>query len=424
VEMCNGAGVCRKVGTGTMCPSYIATRDEHDSTRGRANALRAALAGRGLSQDQFTAKGTYDVLDLCLSCKACKTECPSSVDMAKIKTEYLAQYYDANGVPLRSRVFGNIHRINRLGSMAAPLANLATRGPLARLGKKVLGVHPDRDIAPFAGETFVEWFRNRRDVKPSGRKGLAVYFHDTFVNYNYPEIGIAAVQLLEAAGYSVEIVERRACCGRPMLSKGLVEGARKLARQNVEALMPYARQGVPIIGTEPSCILTLRDEYPDLLPDSPDVERIAVNSFMIDEFLAKQLDEGKLDISWDQSKGPHVLFHGHCHQKALIGMGPSMAVLRAAGCAPAESGAGCCGMAGSFGYEIEHYDVSRKVGAERLFPKVEEQARDTVIAVTGVSCREQIGHFTNRRPVHIAEVLASRLAPASAPSRTLEQAAD
>ncbi len=424
IEMCNGAGVCRKVGTGTMCPSYIATRDEHDSTRGRANALRAALAGRGLSQDQFTAKETYDVLDLCLSCKACKTECPSSVDMAKIKTEYLAQYYDANGVPLRSRVFGNIHRLNRLGSMVTPLANAATRGPLARFGKKALGVHPNREIAPFASETFEEWFRNRRDVKPSGKRGLAVYFHDTFANYNYPEIGIAAVKLLEAAGYSVEIVERRACCGRPMLSKGLVEGARKLARQNVEALMPYARQGVPIIGTEPSCILTLRDEYPDLLPESKDVERIAGNSFMIDEFLAKLQDDGKLDITWSQAEGPHVLFHGHCHQKALIGMGPSMAILRAAGCAPAESGAGCCGMAGSFGYEIEHYDVSRKVGAERLFPKVEEQSRETVIAVTGVSCREQIGHFTKRRPVHIAEVLASRLSPVSVVGQPVAQAAD
>ncbi len=423
IEMCNGAGVCRKIGTGTMCPSYMATRDEHDSTRGRANALRAALSGRGLSQDQFTDKATYDVLDLCLSCKACKTECPSSVDMAKIKTEYLAQYHDANGVPLRSRVFGHIHQLNRFGSMVAPLTNAITRGPLSRLGKRALGVHPDREIAPLVEETFTEWFTRRRAIKPSGHRGSVVYYHDTFVDYNYPEIGKAAVGLLEAAGYSVEIVERRACCGRPMLSKGLVEEARKLARQNVEALMPYARQGVPIVGTEPSCILTLRDEYRDLLPDKPDVERIASNSFMIDEFLAKLLNEEKLDIAWREEEGPRVLFHGHCHQKALIGMGPSMAILRAAGCEPAESGAGCCGMAGSFGYEIEHYDVSRKIGAERLFPKVEEQSRDTVIAVTGVSCREQIGHFTARRPVHIAEVLASRLADESSRVRAQTTAA-
>jgi Fe-S oxidoreductase len=195
-----------------------------------------------------------------------------------------------------------------------------------------------------------------------------------------------------------------------MLSKGLVEEARKLARKNVAALMPYARQGVSIIGTEPSCILTLRDEYRDLLPDNPDVERIAANSFMLDEFLAKLAERGELDINWREDAGPRVLFHGHCHQKALIGMAPSMTALRAAGCTPEESGAGCCGMAGSFGYEVEHYDVSRKIGAERLFPKVEEQTADTVIAVAGVSCHEQIGHFTRRRPIHIAEVLAARLA--------------
>jgi Fe-S oxidoreductase len=413
VEMCNGAGVCRKVGTGTMCPSYMATRDEHDTTRGRANALRAALAGRGLSQDQFTDKKTYDVLDLCLSCKACKTECPSSVDMAKIKTEYLAQYYDAHGVPLRARVFGHIHTLNRLGSLAAPVANAALRSPLAGVAKRAIGVHPKREIAPFASQTFEQWFEERRETKPSGKRGLLVYFHDTFTNFNYPEIGQAAVRLLEAAGYTVEIVQRRACCGRPMLSKGLVEQARKLAQQNLAALMPYARQGVPIIGTEPSCILTLRDEYPDLLPESADVEQIAQNSFMIDEFLAKLAAEGELDISWRDDAGPRVLFHGHCHQKALIGMGPSMAILNAAGCAAEESGAGCCGMAGSFGYEAEHYDVSRKIGAERLFPKVTEQAPDTVIAVTGVSCHEQIDHFTHRRPLHIAEVLAARLAEPS-----------
>jgi FAD/FMN-containing dehydrogenase/Fe-S oxidoreductase len=412
VEMCSGMGVCRKLDVGTMCPSYMATHDEHDSTRGRANALRNALAGRTLDRAQLTDKGTYDVLDLCISCKACKTECPASVDMAKIKTEYLAHYYAEHGTPLRARIFGNIHQLNRLGSMTAPVANLAMRTPVAKVVKQALGVHPARDIAPFAGERFEEWFEARRETKPHGERGIAVYFHDTFVNYNYPEIGKAAVALLEAAGYTVEIVERRACCGRPQLSKGLVESARKLARQNVEALMPYARQGIPIVGTEPSCILTLRDEYVDLLPDDADVARIAANSFMIDEFLAAQQVKGELQITWRQDAGPRVLFHGHCHQKALVGMKPSMAILRAAGCEAAESGAGCCGMAGSFGYEAEHYDVSRTIGSERLFPTVEAQDRATVIAVAGVSCREQIGHFTSRRPIHIAEVLASRIAPA------------
>jgi FAD/FMN-containing dehydrogenase/Fe-S oxidoreductase len=413
IEMCNGAGVCRKAGAGTMCPSYMATRDERDSTRGRANALRAALAGRGLSFEQFTDRRTYDVLDLCLSCKACKTECPSSVDMAKIKAEFLAHYYEAHGTPMRARALGNFNSLISLGAKVRPLANLGMRGPLAGIGKWMIGVHPKRELAPIARQTFESWFREHQTRTPRGHRGLAVYYHDTFANYQYPEIGKAAVRVLEAAGYTVVAVSRRACCGRPAFSKGLVERARDLARRNVEALAPYARQGIPIVGTEPSCILMLRDEYRDLLPDDPVVADLAVNSYMIDEFLAKLLKNGELDINWRDDDGPRVLFHGHCHQKALVGIKPSLAALRAAGCQVEESGAGCCGMAGSFGYEAEHYEVSRKIGEERLFPKVEEQASDTVIAVAGVSCREQIGHFTSRRPVHIAEVLASRLDPAS-----------
>ena len=280
------------------------------------------------------------------------------------------------------------------------------------MGKKLLGIHPARAIAPFARQTFAEWFEARRASKPVGTRGPAVYYNDTFANYNYPEVGKAAVALLEAAGYSVEVVPQHACCGRPMLSKGLVEGARKLARRNVAALAPFARQGVPIVGTEPSCILTLRDEYLDLLPADASASLVAEHSFMLDEFLAKLHDEGQLDIAWKPEPGPRVLFHGHCHQKALIGMKPSMTILAAAGCQGVESGAGCCGMAGSFGYEAEHYEISRKIGAERLFPAVESQPRDAIVAVTGVSCREQIGHFTSRRPLHLAEVLAERLATA------------
>jgi FAD/FMN-containing dehydrogenase/Fe-S oxidoreductase len=411
IEMCNGAGVCRKTGAGTMCPSFMATRDEQDSTRGRANALRAALAGRGLELRHFTDSRTKDVLDLCLSCKACKTECPSSVDMAKIKTEFLAHYFAEHGTPLRTRLLGNFASLIKLGSMVRPLANLGMRGPLAGIGKRVIGVHPARELAPIAGQTFEEWFETHPTRTPPGSRGLAVYYHDTFTNYQYPEMGKAAVTLLEAAGYSVVVVPQRACCGRPAYSKGLVEQARRLARQNVAALAPYARQGIPIVGTEPSCVLTLRDEYLDLLPDDPVVVDLAANSYMIDEFLAKLLKDGEMDVAWREDDGPRVLFHGHCHQKALVGMKGSMALLRAAGCQVEESGAGCCGMAGSFGYEAEHYDVSRKIGEERLFPTVEQQSRETVIAVAGVSCREQIGHFTSRRPVHIAEVLASRLAP-------------
>jgi FAD/FMN-containing dehydrogenase/Fe-S oxidoreductase len=422
IEMCNGAGVCRKTGSGTMCPSYMATRDEADSTRGRANALRAALSGKGLRFENFADPRTYEVLDLCLSCKACMTECPSSVDMAKIKTEFLAQYYDANGTPMRAKMLANVPQLNAMGVRMAPIANLVLKTPLSRIGKKIAGIHPKREIAPFARETFESWFEKRGPRREHGHRGLAVYYHDTFTNTQYPEIGKAAVRLLEAAGYTVAIVPRRACCGRPAYSKGLVKQARDLARKNVTALAPYARQGVPIIGTEPSCILTLRDEYVDLLPDDPDVAALGANSFMIDEFLAKLDADGDLDIVWKERDDTNVLFHGHCHQKAVVGMTPSMAMLANAGCVVKESGAGCCGMAGSFGYETEHYEVSRKIGEERLFPMVRQQSRETIVAVAGVSCREQIGHFTGRRPIHIAEVLADRIDMRATAERTVEEA--
>lgn len=414
VEMCNGAGVCRKLKAGTMCPSFMATRDEKDSTRGRANALRDVLAYGTLDRDDLGSQDAYDVLDLCLSCKACKTECPSSVDMAKIKTEFLAHYHDVHGTPLRSRFFGHIHDISRLASPLAPFANLGMRLGLDAPVKKLLGVAPERKLSRFAARPFSErWREHQRAHAGQLRetRGQVVYFHDTFAEYNYPHVGMAAVKLLEAAGFEVVIEERRACCGRPMLSKGLIEDARKLARQNVALLAPYARRGIPVVGTEPSCILTLRDEYRDLLPDDEDATALAGEAYMIDEFLAKLDKAGDLGIVWKVDSGEEVLFHGHCHQKALIGMGPSMAMLKNAGCTATESGAGCCGMAGSFGYEAEHYDVSRKIGEDRLFPAVNAASATTTVSVAGVSCRQQIEHFTARKTRHIAEVLAGRIAP-------------
>jgi FAD/FMN-containing dehydrogenase/Fe-S oxidoreductase len=411
VEMCNGAAVCRKLKAGTMCPSYMATKDENDTTRGRANALRNALAGNTLTPKDFASKATYDTLDLCLSCKACKTECPSSVDMAKIKTEFLAHYHERHGTPMRARLMGHIHTISKLAAPVAPLANLAMTTSLARPAMSMMKIHSERRLSPFVRRTFVHrWHTHRKHTPvPAQTRGKVVYFHDTFATYNYPRIGLAAVKLLEAAGFEVVIEERRACCGRPMLSKGLVDAARKSARRNVALLAPYAKQGVPIIGTEPSCILTLRDEYKDLLPNDENVQAVAENSFMIDEYLAKLDAEGELGITWRSNTGPEVFFHGHCHQKALIGIGPSMSILNAAGCRPTESGAGCCGMAGSFGYEKEHYDVSKKIGEERLFPAIDQTPMDMHISVAGVSCRQQIEHFTGRSTRHIAEVLASRV---------------
>ncbi|MEZ4530252.1 MAG: FAD-linked oxidase C-terminal domain-containing protein [Thermomicrobiales bacterium] len=411
VEMCNGAAVCRKTKAGTMCPSYMATKDEMDTTRARANALRNALAGNIFEPADLTRKETYEVMDLCLSCKACKTECPSSVDMAKLKIEFLAQYYEANGVPTRAKIFGNIHTLSRLGSMFAPVANLALTTPLSAPVMRAVGVHPERKMSTFKHNTFVKrWKKHVRGLPPNRpTRGAVVYFHDTFATYNYPHIGMAAVELLEAAGFQVIIEERRACCGRPMLSKGLVNDARKNARRNVELLAPHARMGIPIVGTEPSCILTLRDEYIDLLPGNEDAQLVAKHAFMIDEYLAKLDADGELGINWKASDRDDVFFHGHCHQKALIGMGPSMSILKSAGCSAQESGAGCCGMAGSFGYEAEHYDVSKRIGEERLFPAIDKLNTSTTVAVAGVSCRQQIDHFTGRDTRHIAEVLADRI---------------
>ena len=410
IEQCNGAAVCRKLKAGTMCPSFMATRDEQDTTRARANALRNALAGRAFEHSDFTSKKTYEVMDLCISCKACKTECPSSVDMAKLKMEFLAHYHAKHGTPIRARVMGHIHRVSKWTRPVAPLANFALKTPLGRPMLRAMGIHPERKLSPFQFRTFSSWWKkhasNLGGSQPT--RGKVVYFHDTFTEYNYPRIGIAAVQLLEAAGFDVQIEERRVCCGRPMLSKGLLNDARRMAQRNVEVLASYAHAHIPILGTEPSCILTLRDEYLDLLPGDEDAIAVANGSFMIDEFLAKLEAEGALGIGWKTDPQP-VMFHGHCHQKALIGTTPSMSILASAGCVATESGAGCCGMAGSFGYEDEHYEVSRKIGEERLFPAVEAATGETLIAVAGVSCRQQIEHFTERTTVHLVELLAGRI---------------
>ncbi|CAN5763175.1 FAD-binding and (Fe-S)-binding domain-containing protein [soil metagenome] len=419
IEMCNGAGVCRKIGSGTMCPSYMATRDERDTTRARANALRNALSGKMFEQHEWLSDEVYDVLDLCLSCKACLTECPSSVDMAKIKTEFLAHYYEKNGAPVRVRAMADIHRASKLASRTPKLANLGMRSPVGRQAMKRLGVHEERTPSPYATTTFEQWWsrhkakRDRDDAGPERliSRGEVVYFHDTFTEFNFPRVGRAAVRLLEAAGFQVIVETRRSCCGRPFYSKGLVQEARKLAEENVKVLAPYARRGIPIIGSEPSCILMFRDEYLDLLGHANEEARaVASQTFMIDEYLARldRSEEGA-GIRWREDRNRDVLFHGHCHQKTVVGIGPSMRMLEASGLNPRESGAGCCGMAGSFGFETEHYEVSRKVGEERLFPAVRASDDDTVIAVAGVSCRQQIEHFTDRRTRHIAEVLAEQV---------------
>ena len=407
VEMCNGMGACRKL-DGTMCPSYMATREEEHSTRGRANLLRAALSG-GLPEGTMTSKRLFEALDLCLECKGCKAECPSGVDMAKLKHEFLDQYYKANRMPLRNRALAHINRLSRLGSRLAPFSNWGAGTPVGKfLASLVLGVHPRRRLPPFARQTLPQWFNSRRPPDSSRlTRGAVVLFNDTFMNYNYPQIGKAAVELLEALAFRVTLANAR-CCGRPMISKGLQEEAAAYARYNVDLLHAYADQGVPIVGCEPSCLLTLRDEYPELLKDERS-RTVAEHSYLIDDFLMMLQDKGELELEC-QDLPKKVLFHGHCHQKALVGTANSMRTLRLPpGYLVEQVNSGCCGMAGSFGYEKEHYEISMKIGDQVLFPAINAKGPEWEVAVTGVSCRQQIEHATGRRARHLVEVLRDAL---------------
>jgi FAD/FMN-containing dehydrogenase/Fe-S oxidoreductase len=407
VEMCNGAAVCRKM-SGTMCPSFMVTRDEEHSTRGRANALRAAMSGV-LPVAEFTSPRMYQVMDLCIGCKACKAECPSSVDMAKIKTEFLARYHQVHGTPLSARVFGHIAAISRLSSgPAAPLINAFNRSYLVREGlEKTLGISRHRTPPAFARQSFAAWFKARPKSSPPQQKGQVVLLADTFTNYNYPHVGQAAVDVLEAAGLEV-ILGEITCCGRPMISKGLVKEAKQAARRTVAELVPYIEAGLPIVGLEPSCLLSLRDEY-SYLADHPQTGDLAALALTFEEFIARLAAENRLD--WRLTPEPRrVLLHGHCHQKALVGTGPSKQVL---GLPPnytvQEVDSGCCGMAGSFGYEADHYEVSMQMAERQLLPAVRASGPETLIAAAGVSCRQQIKHGAGRGALHPAEVLRGAL---------------
>ncbi|MCE2447660.1 MAG: FAD-binding protein [Candidatus Latescibacteria bacterium] len=402
VEMCSGVGHCRKKLVGTMCPSYMATLDEEHTTRGRANALRAALAGT--LPDGLHSHEVHRVMDLCLECKACKAECPSSVDMAKLKYEFLAHYHRQHGYPLRSRLFADIARISRLGSALAPLSNWIGRSRLNRwLLDAFLGIDRRRRLPAFARQPFSRWFVGRRPSR--GTKGRVVLFNDTFVEYNEPAIGMAATIILERAGYEVVLVANKVCCGRPFISKGFLDRARVLAQRNVEVLAPWAEEGVPIIGLEPSCASALSDDYLDLV-DDPRSRLVAEQVVLLEDFLVR---ESPLDLEFT-STIRHILVHGHCHQKALTGTAATVSVLNMPPHFRAEEiPSGCCGMAGSFGYEKEHFEISRAVGQERLFAVLEDAAEDVEIAAVGTSCRHQIADFTGRRARHWAEIFVEAL---------------
>jgi FAD/FMN-containing dehydrogenase/Fe-S oxidoreductase len=408
VEMCNGLGACRNTTSGTMCPSYMATREEEHSTRGRASALRAVISGL-LPPEEFTSKRMYQVMDLCLECKGCKAECPSQVDMAKLKYEFLDAYHQKHGYPLRSKLFANIATLSKLGSAMAPISNWGARFPMTRWAlDRFLKIDKRRPLPPFARQTFPSMFRSRSTMFERQTQGQVVLFNDTFMNYNYPSIGMAATKLLEQAGFDVILVDRK-CCGRPMISKGMLDMARANAQYNIDLLYPHVEQGAYIVGCEPSCLLTLRDEYPDLLR-SPEADKVAEKTLLLEEFLQMLQKDGRLDLKFKETSRD-IFFHGHCHANALVGTAPALAALSLVpGLRVEESDAGCCGMAGAFGYEKEHYDISMTIGGQRLFPAVSSNGKDGEVVINGISCRQQIQHGTGRRPRHLAEVLAEALA--------------
>ena len=406
VEMCSGVGQCRKKLVGTMCPSYMATLEEQHSTRGRANALRAALSGRlpgGLESDDL-----YEAMDLCLECKACKSECPSSVDMAKLKYEFLARYHERHGYPLRSHLFARIDRLNRWMAPISPLVNpLMHAWPSRWLMERLLGIDRRRRMPALASPTFSRWFRGRAPT--SGRsRGTVVFYNDTFTEYNDPDVGRAAVTLLESAGFEVVIPRRRLCCGRPLISKGFLREAKGRALANLQALAEYTDRGWPVVAVEPSCASTYRDDYLDLAEDADAARSVASNLFLLDEFLAGRTEGGSTLDFTDLKR--RVLLHGHCHQKALGDTKDTLELLAAPpGYRVEEIPSGCCGMAGSFGYEREHYDISLEVGRERLLDVVAGDP-GAEVAAAGTSCRHQIADATGREARHWAEVLAEALA--------------
>jgi Fe-S oxidoreductase len=406
--MCSGVGQCRQRLVGTMCPSYMATGDERDTTRARANALRVALSNRGLLNG-LDDPHLAEVMELCISCKACKAECPTGVDMARLKAEYLSRQNLRVGVPRGARLVADMPKTAALASRFPRISNLIGQSRLARAFlERRYGF--DRRVPPprFAHQTFRAWYRRHRRehrdhaIKPES----VVYFVDTWTNYFRPQVGIAAVTLLERAGFEVHCPETL-CCGRPAISKGLLTEAKKLAEYNVRILGRVAAGGVPIVGTEPSCILTLVDEYPQLFRTRTS-RRIASQAQMIESFLLKVLDDDPEVLSFKQSDSP-LIYHAHCHQRAIVGSADAVALLkRAWGPSASEINSGCCGMAGSFGHEKDHYEVARAIGEQRLFPAIRDRG-DAQVAMSGFSCLQQIEHHTDAQPKHVVEYLVEAL---------------
>jgi FAD/FMN-containing dehydrogenase/Fe-S oxidoreductase len=407
-EKCSGSGDCRKshlIG-GTMCPTFMATRDEENSTRGRANLLREYLT-RSEKPNRFDHKELFRVMDLCISCKACKSECPSNVDMAKFKGEFLSHYYKTHGIPLRSLLVAWLPILNIPGMWFRPVTNFLVSNTLF---KKILGIEQKRNL-PLLGKTSLLSWQRKQDTEKRNGKRTVYLFADEFTNFNESELGIKCILLLEKLGYSV-IIPRSAVSARTFLSKGLLKKARDIARKNILLLSDIVSPDNPLVGIEPSAILGFRDEYPEIAGDDLKEKalRLASCSFTVDEFLASETEQGRIDRSLFTDEIAEILYHGHCQQKAVASTASVITMLTLPqNYRVKEIASGCCGMAGAFGYEKEHYDLSMKIGELVLFPAIRDAAPETIISASGTSCRHQIFDGTGRRAIHPVEVLYNAL---------------
>ncbi|QDH80866.1 FAD-binding protein [Echinicola soli] len=410
-EKCNGSGDCRKlpVSGGTMCPSYMATKNERDTTRGRANTLREFLT-KNTQPNPFDHPEIKEVMDLCLSCKGCTSECPSNVDMASLKAEFLHQYHKTHGVPLRSKAFAYINNLNELGSVVPGMTNfLMTNKSTGNMMKKVLGVAEKRNLPTISKVNLRKWYKKhyKHLPPPSKKVGAVNFFCDEFTNFNDTEIGIKAIKLLHHLGYEVKMADHPES-GRGAISKGLLHRAKKLANQNVSLFKDKVTMEEPLIGVEPSAILTFKDEYPRLVDQDlvEDAKKLKRYSMMVDEFLAKEAMRGNISAEQFTKTSKKILLHGHCHQKSLSSVSFTQKLLTLPENYSLETiPSGCCGMAGSFGYEEEHYEVSMNVGELVLFPTVRKADEGIIVAAPGTSCRHQIADGTGKRALHPVEIL-------------------
>jgi FAD/FMN-containing dehydrogenase/Fe-S oxidoreductase len=405
---CVSVGKCRRQSGGTMCPSYMVTMEEKHATRGRAHLLFEMLRGETIGQNGWRDEQVKDALDLCLACKGCKGDCPVNVDMATYKAEFLAHYWKGRLRPIHAYVFGLIHIWSRLTNaipFGGRIANFFSQAPIfSEVMKWAIGVAPQRRMPPFADYTFKEWFARRTGgiIPPSQKRVLL--WPDTFNNYFHPRTAQAAVEVLEAAGFRVIVPMHDLCCGRPLYDYGMLDTAQRWLKQILHSLRIEIRNDIPLVGLEPSCLATFRDELTNLFPNDQDAQRLSKNSFLLSEFLEKFAPG--FEIPKLQRK---AVVHGHCHHKSLMKMNDEVSLLKKMGLEADVLDSGCCGMAGAFGFEKEHYDVSIACGERVLLPAVRKATNDTLLISDGFSCREQVRQTTDRMPMHLSEVIQMAL---------------